>query len=322
MFGSSTKVVVIASSTNKQTSPKYGSAGYIISVGKVQYYMTDGIKIANGIAISMVDMIFTRYGLGKSRSSAERREILCVFPVMREPSEYEKNFTIQDRIERAISKFLKEDFTNNAWYNIKCNHAKNPDYTTVCIMAPTPNYGGDLMTCEEVEFKGWLSSFLLAYPFKTLLSRMCNHIYVNKFPFGADHREMLMILNEATKSKSYRREFLNKSVFRSKARRRIAIETVRGVIAIGSSKTDDNDAQTQLRHHMKQGYYFNSVGVIKKEKHLFEMIATGVFKEHTLSWKKNLLFKSKLKNTKLIVGRIEESRDALKCLAQGVTGRV
>jgi len=321
MFGSGTRVVVLASSTNKQTSPKYGSVGYIVNSRKVQHYMTDAIKIANSIAVSLIDVVFTRYGLGKSRNSIERRDVLCVFPVMRKPPEYEKNFTIQDRIERAVSKFLKEDFTSSAWYNIKCNHAKSPDYTPICIMAPTPSYGGDLMTCEEVEFKGWLSSFLLEYQLKTLVSRMCNHIYVEKFPFGADYREMLMIFNEAMRSKSYRNEFINKSVFRSKARRRIAIETARAVVAIGSSKTADNMAQTQLIHHMKQGFYFNDVGDIKRGNHFFEMLVSGIFEEHTLTWKKDLLFKSKLKNMKLIVGRIEESRDALKYLAQGIIGR-
>ncbi len=321
MFGSNTRVVVLASSTNKHTSPKYGSIGHVVNAGKVRYYMQDTIKLGNGVAVGAVDTIFTRYGLGKNRDHTERREVLCVVPVMRKPPEYEKDFAIQDRMKRAVSKFLKEDFTSSTWYNIKCNHAKNPDYVSVCMVAPTPGYGLDLMTCEKVELRGWLESFLLAYSFKALISKMCNHIYVNKFPFGASHREMLMILNECTKSKSYRREFLNESVFRSKARRQAAIETLRGVVAIGTARDANNSTDNQVAHAIKSGFYFNSSGNFKKEKQFFEMMLSDLFVEHTFNWKKDLVLDSKLKHKKLMVGRMEESIDALKCLAQGVTGR-
>lgn len=322
MFDSSTRVVVLVSSTKKHTSPKYGSTGYVISSGKMQYYMEDTVKVGNGMVAFVVDMLFTRYGLGKNRDTAERREVLCITPVIRKPSEYEKDFTVQDRIERAVSRFLKEDFTSNTWYNIKCNHVKNPDYTTVCMLAPVPNHGEDLMTCDTVEFRGWLGSFLLSYSFKALISRICNYIYISKFPLGATHREMLMMLNEATKSKSYRKDFLDKSVFRTKERRQAVIETVRAVTAIGSLKATDTALKRQVTHNVNQGFYFTSSGNIRKEKQFFEMLMSDLFVEHNFNWKKDLVLNSKLKNRKLIISRIDESRDALKYLAQDITGRI
>jgi hypothetical protein len=321
MFSPSARVVVLASSSNKQTSPKYGSIGYIINSGKTKYYIRDTVKLSNGVMVSPVNVLFTRYGCGKDRTSTERREILCVTPVLRKPSEYEKNFSVQDRVKRAVSQFLKQDFTSNAWYNIKCNHVKNPDYATICIMALAPDRGVDLMSCDEVELKGWIGSSLLNYPFKTLISKMCNHIYLSKFPFSADHREMLMMLNEATKSKSYRREFLNRDVFRSKVRRQIAIETLRGVIAIGSSRAFTNAENKQIAHNIKNGYYFASSGNYKRENQFFEMLMSDLYIDHNFYWKKMLVLESKLKYKKLITSRIEETKKSLKYLAQGIVAR-
>ena len=75
MFDFGTKIVVLASQVeNHRTGPKYGSEGYVIASGTANY--TEDTRITNALLLSTMDVLFTRYGFGKIRSTTERKEIL------------------------------------------------------------------------------------------------------------------------------------------------------------------------------------------------------------------------------------------------------
>jgi len=107
MFDFGTKIVILASSVgNNRTGPKYGSEGYIIAAGTANYI--EGGRITNALLLSATNVLFTRYGFGKPRPSAERKEVLNVLPIMRKPPQHEKDMTVLERLERVIKRFNKD----------------------------------------------------------------------------------------------------------------------------------------------------------------------------------------------------------------------
>ena len=313
MFDSHTKVIVLASSTKKKTSPRFGSTGYVVGAGDPKYMPQ--VNVANGVIVAVVDVLFTRYGLGKDRYKAERREVINVFPVIRKPPDYEKELTIWERVDRAITKFRRESFSGSTWYDVKSRVASNPDSINVCIMAPTPVYKVDLTTCPIGDFVAWFDSYIYSYCIKTMLAKICGGLYAKMFPLSQKHVDMLFSMNQCTMSKSARSDFIN-HISTGAEGRKIAVETLRAVESMSAAKTGILE-RDQILYDFKNGRFAINSGRDIRDKRFFEMLTNNVFSEHKFDWKKQLIISSKkLKDRKLILSRIEETKDALQNLAK------
>jgi len=309
MFDFGTKIVVLASSVgNNRTGPKYGSEGYIIATGTANY--TDDTRITNALLLSSTSVLFTRYGFGKPRSSAERKEVLNVLPIIRKPPQHEKNMTVLERLERAIKRFNKEDFGNDFWYNIKSNYCSNPDSVYVAIMAPAKFYGEDLVTCPSIEFRAWFESVILAYDMSGAITRATNKVFKTKFP-NQKLLNRLIACKDSTKSHEMRQDYAQYFSEMPKRRKEV-IETLRIIMSMAFPR-----GQASVRRHLQYGidqrFYHNDRDEIKSEI-FFSSMADNMFRSE-FGWKKERIMNTSIKNKKIILDRLSQTKDAMSFLS-------
>lgn len=309
MFDFGTKIVVLASSVgNNRTGPKYGSEGYIIATSTANY--TDDTRITNALLLSSTDVLFTRYGFGKPRSSAERKEVLNVLPIIRKPPQHEKDMTVLERLERAIKRFNKEDFKNDFWYNIKSNYCPNPDSTYVAMMVPAKVYGENLLACPDIEFKAWFESVILSYDMSGAITRATNKVFKTKFP-NQKLLNRLVACKDSTKEHEVRQDYAQYFADTSKRRKEV-IETLRIVMSMAFPR-----GQASIRRHLQYGidqrFYHDEKGEIRPEV-FFAAMADNIFRNE-FEWKKERIMNAPIKNKEIILDRLSQTKDAMSFLS-------
>jgi hypothetical protein len=311
MFDFGTKITVLASSVgNSRTGPKYGSEGYVIGTGTANY--TDDTRITNALLLSTADVLFTRYGFGKARSSAERKEVLNVLPIMRKPPQHEKGMTVLERLERTIKRFNKEDFGSEFWYNIKSSYCAKPSSAYVAIMVPAKVYGEDLITCPNIEFKAWFESMILAYDMSGAVTRATNKIFKTKFP-KQKLLSRLIACKECTKEHEVRRDYAQYFADTHKRRKEV-VETLRIVMSMAFPRGQAN-IRRHLQHGIDKGFYIDKGrgGGIRPEL-FFSTMADNLFSSE-FEWKKERIMKASIKNKKIILDRLSQTKDAMSFLS-------
>lgn len=309
MFDFGTKVTVLASSTKRSLGPRYGSIGYVVTSGSNLQYVED-TNFINGAVVAPTEILFIRYGFEKSRPQAERKEILNVFPILRKPAKEAENLTVLQRTESAIKKFNKEDFDDSTWYHIKSSLLSNPDSSNVCIMSTARVYGEDLMTCSVLEFKAWFESYLMSYEMKAILSKMTNKRYASRFP-KQELRKYLSVFKECASSKIARNE-RGSDIATNKTVRKEVIEALRLVKAVAYTRQRDN-----LRKHVNYGaqnnFYIDGSGYLRPE--VFFPIAVHSMFTDEFNWRRERLLNTPMKNKRIILDRLSQTKDALLFLA-------
>jgi hypothetical protein len=220
MFESNTKVIVLASSSSKNIGPKYGSVGYVVSSGSPIYIQK--LPIGNGVAISLSDILFIRYGFGKERA-AERRLILNIFPIFTKP--LQKGSTISKEMNKLLRNFSKYEFNEEPWFGIKASQVPNPSKLIVAVLAPLKSTGEDLVSCSEMEFEAWFNSYARNVAMTATLSKVCAEPYYSRLPFDADHKELLRLFKNYSNSKTDKKTLI-KHVVDNEVARKAFIRTI------------------------------------------------------------------------------------------------
>lgn len=309
MFDFGTKIVILASQVeNHRTGPKYGSEGYVIASGSANY--TEDTRITNALLLSSADILFTRYGFGKIRSTIERKEILNVFPIIRKPPPHEEDMTVLQRLERAINRFKKEDFRSNFWYNAKSNYCSNPDNAYLAIIAPVKVCGEDLVTCKDLEFKAWFESMILSYDMSGAITRTANKVFARKFPkpklLDCLHACKRCIGNQAMR-RDYAAYFAD-----THNRRKEIIETLRIIAAMAFPKVQ-SATRSHIQYSINHKFYHDASGRIKPPV-FFSGIADNLFTSE-FEWKKERILNATIKNKKVILDRLSQTKDAMSFLS-------
>lgn len=309
MFDFGTKAVVLASSVgNNRTGPKYGSEGYTIAAHTANY--VDNTRITNALLVSSVDVLFTRYGFGKYRDSTERKEILNVLPVMRKPPQHEEGMTILERLERAIKRFRKEDFKSSFWCNLRSDYCHSPDSAYVAIMVPAKVYGEDLITCPSIEFRAWFESVILAYDMSGAITRATSKVFITKFP-EPKLLAKLAACKDSTQDQETRRNYARHFANTPKRRKEV-IETLRIVMSMAFPKGQAN-IRKHLQYGIDNGFYQDERGKIKPAA-FFTSIADNLFGGE-FEWKKRRILNASIKNKKIILDRLSQTKEAMSFLS-------
>jgi hypothetical protein len=317
MFEFGTKIIVLASAVgNNRTGPKYGSEGYVIATSKTANYVDD-TRITNALLLSSTDVLFTRYGFGKSRATAERKEVLNVLPILRKPPQHEKNMTILERVERAINRFKKEDFKSNYWYNLKSNYCHNPDGAYIAIMVPAKVYGEDLTICPNTEFRAWFESIILAYDMSGAILRATNKVFKSKFP-KPKLLARLVACKDCTRDQEVRRDYAQYFADTPKRRKEV-IETLRIVMSMAFPRGQAN-VRTHFQHGIDHRFYYDKGGRIIPEA-FFSSTANNLFSSE-FEWKKRRILNAPIKNKKIILDRLSQTKEAMSFLSNSVAQKV
>lgn len=309
MFDFGTKIIVLASSVkNNHIGPKYGSEGYVVGANTANY--TEGRRITNALLLSRVDVLFTRYGFGKARNTSERKEILNVLPIMRKAPQHEEDMTILKRLERTINRFKREDFRGDFWYNVKSNYCNNIDGTYIAIMVPAKVYGENLTTCPSTEFKAWFESVILAYDMSGAITRATNKVFKNKFP-NKKLLSRLVACRECTQDQEVRRDYAQYFADTPKRRKEV-IETLRIIMSMAFPKSRAN-VRTHLQYGIDNRFYHDERGRMKPEA-FFSSIADNLFSSE-FEWKKERILNAPMKNKKIILDRLSQTKEAMSFLS-------
>ena len=164
MFEPGTKVILAESSLHKTIGPRKGSIGYVsnCSFTRAITTITEGFGSFNVVA-SLCEIVFIRFGF-EEHGRMERKSVISVFPIIKNgrllnsDNKKEINSEIPKQIKdlcRMIS--TQRDF--HLWENVRdvCEVSSN---VPVALVIPLNYDITDLTTCNDLEFKAWITSYL------------------------------------------------------------------------------------------------------------------------------------------------------------------
>ena len=312
MLESNTKAIVLASSVRKNIGPRYGSVGYVINAEKPIYIKN--LPIANGISISLTNVLFIRYGFEKERIG-EHRLLLNLFPTITRP--LQKGNTISKEIDKFLHNFHKNEFNEEPWFSIKAAKTHNPNKLIVAVLAPLRSTGENLASCSKIEFEAWFNSYTMNARIDIALSRLCKEPYYSRLPLDNDRRELLRAFRECCNSKTDK-EILVKHIINDDVVRKIFIKTIVLAKSIAFGKMNQASTIKALKmssmfsgsaDHLRTGKFIN---------HFTDKLFFGKLPHQKRDKVIGATPKGRVKSKETVLNQLVETVDLLKSKASEI----
>jgi len=149
MFRTGSKIIIVASSKKKGIGPKRGSEGYI---GRRHITPAQLVFINYGIAASVFDVFFSRYGFEK-KTRCEAKKMILVFPIINN-NIGDTKAQVKSLVKRICSP-KSNDMWNNVRHKLSCG-----SQTQIAIGVPSLNTITDLNKVSILEFTAWVESIV------------------------------------------------------------------------------------------------------------------------------------------------------------------
>lgn len=169
MFESGTKVILVESSLQKTIGPRKGSIGYVSNCTNTRIVpvTTEGFGSFSVVA-SLCDVIFIRFGF-EEHGRMERKSVISIFPLIKNgrlfngkdnKKEIDKKSTIGiDKHIKDLCSMISSQKDSYLWEGIRdaCDVSSN---VPIALVTPLNYDVTNLTTCENIEFKAWVTSYL------------------------------------------------------------------------------------------------------------------------------------------------------------------
>jgi hypothetical protein len=184
MFDPGTKVILVESSLHKTVGPRKGSIGYISNSPNTRIIpiITEGFSSFSVVA-ALCEIIFIRFGF-EERGRMERKTVISVFPVVKNGSFLNKN---DGEIDFGATKHMKDlcnmivsQKDSYSWENVRDVYGASNNVPIV-LATPLSYDATDLTTCDEIEFKAWLSSYLTSIPVNKFIQKTLQSLHYTKY---------------------------------------------------------------------------------------------------------------------------------------------
>ena len=220
MFEPGTKVILVESSLHKTVGPRKGSIGYVSNSlhTRIIPIITEEFASFNVVA-SLCEIIFIRFGF-EERGRAERKTVISLFPVIKNGRMLDKNNKNEKEKINFDVKEQVEDFCRmiaspkEAYLWEKARDAYDVSNNVPIVLATPISYDTtNLKTCDELEFKTWVTSHLISVPFIKIVSKTIQSLHFTKYNDGAlGDSDMWDYLHRLTNDREFRGGWIQKSV--------------------------------------------------------------------------------------------------------------
>lgn len=256
MFDLATKIILVESSCRKSTGPRRGSVGYVSNIS------TSMMIPEHGIAVSLIEVFFYRYGF-EQKTRIEKKTVLNVFPIVGQKGEGD----IQHQVSTIMDKVRNDEFLTKSIRQL----FETKESTHVIIAVPRSCNAPNMLSCSTNEFYAWgqaiLSNvYIRAYVNESLTEGHFTNSKIDSMIDGNVWDRLLRMTMDREHRIAILRNWVSNSVIREKTAKILRILTIM------AGRVYVRDTLAVVKANLAKTKF--------KSSKQYEMVVFNVFKHH------------------------------------------